>query len=169
MRPCAKTAIGFCCLFALAATSGAMVTGPSENSYQPIITANVFHLRPPTPPPAPVKPTPPLPRVQLVGITTFNGKRALLHIFPAPGGNSHVKEESCVLLEGERFGDLEVLKIDARKGCVELACDGTPISVTFDKEPASAQPTHAPQVPPPYHQPAFRPPHRQAPPPVPGN
>ena len=116
-----------CCL-----TAGASPTS-SGNPYHQIVERNVFGLRPP--PPARLEPPPaPSPKVRLTGITTILGnKLALLKIqFPAQPSKP-VKEESCVLAEGQRDGLIEVLEINEKTAQVKVDNSGTVSVITFEK------------------------------------
>src|SRR6267378_902744 len=106
---------------ALCTTShGLTPASSSANPYQGIVDRNVFALKPPPPPPPPpavdnTKPTGP--KIILTGITTILGKRALMKAtLPRqnePGKPPEpAKEESFMLKEGERQGEIEVLEIN---------------------------------------------------------
>ena len=141
---------------AFIATAQAIVTeipGPAEREgtpYQSIVERNVFGLKPPPPPPDPndLPKTPP-PKITLTGITTiFGNKRALLKVPPQPGkaGDPGKAEQSSILKEGERDGELEVVHIDVDAKKVEVSYNGQPVTVTFDKDAiknASGQPAVA--------------------------
>ncbi len=123
---------------------------PAKNPYHRIVELNIFRLTPPPPPPAP--PPAPLPEVKLTGITTIlPDKRALLTIhFPA-GKAGPAKQEQCILKEGQRVGEVEVLDIDERTGCVTLNNSGTIMTITFaprspeQKSAATVRPVPNPQ------------------------
>lgn len=115
--------LGFC--------SGAVATTES-NPYQAIVTRNVFGLKDPLPPPM-VEQAKPAPKLILTGITTIGKTRALLKASPAqpqlggqPGG-----EESFILGEGERQGDVQVVSIDPALGKVTLNLGGESVTVGF--------------------------------------
>jgi hypothetical protein len=121
----------------------------SGNPYHQIVERNVFGLRSP-PPPRVEPPTAPLPKIVLTGVTTMLGnKRALLKIqFPAQPSKP-VKEESCVLSEGEREGPIEVLEINEKTEQVKVNNSGTVSVITFAK-PGPTPPAVAPPPPRPY-------------------
>lgn len=109
-----------------------------DNPYKTIVDRNVFGLKPPPPPgPAPgTENTTPPPKITLTGITTILGnKRALMKTPPAavkPG--EQPREQSYILSEGQRDGDLEVVQIDEKTGSVKLMYAGTPVTLTFEKD-----------------------------------
>jgi hypothetical protein len=79
----------------------------------------------------------------LQGITSILGRRQVLFKMQRQGG----KEESYVLNEGEREGDLEVLAIDEVAGSIKFNNQGTIQTLTMDKDaskpPAVAAPAAA--------------------------
>ena len=116
-----------------------------ENPYKAIVDRNVFGLKPPPPPVDPnleaAAKNPP-PKITLTGITTILGnKRALMKTPPAavkPG--EQPREQSYILSEGQRDGDMEVVQIDEKTGSVKLVYAGTPITLTFEKDGPKAAP-----------------------------
>jgi hypothetical protein len=104
-------------------------TADSANPYaDTIVGRNVFSLKDPPPPPKPedlVKKDPP-PTIELQGLTTILGRRQVLFKvkLPAKPGQA-AKEESFVLTEGERQGEIEVLEIDENAGVVKFNNHGT--------------------------------------------
>lgn len=74
----------------------------------------------------------------------LNARRALLQIAPVPGRDP--KSQSCILMEGQRFGDLEMLEINEKKGSVKLSYAGSVVSLTLEKDAPSAR--AAPTAPP---------------------
>ena len=108
------------------------------SSYQGIAGRNVFGLKPPPPPPIPEANTPPLPRIFLQGIATIGGvKRALLkaQIAPKPG-EKPAGDQSFILAEGQRDGDIEVLEISVvgQSSFVKVNDFGTLTTLTFEKD-----------------------------------
>src|SRR5436190_18086206 len=85
-------------------------TDTQSNPYQAIVERNVFSLKPPPPPPPPedpLKKNPP-PTIKLQGVQTILGRRQVLFKVPAkPPGQP--KEESFLMNEGERQGEIEVV------------------------------------------------------------
>ena len=156
----------------LCSEAGALTTTP----YQAITDRNVFDVHPLPPPAAnPEKTeTPPI-KIILTGITTILGnKRALLKT-PAPAGKpgeAAKGEQSYILTEGQREGQIEVVQIDEKAGTVKVDVNGTIMVLNFDKDgqkPSVGMPAPAPGAPPgvpsptgvnpagtvnPYHQPA---------------
>jgi hypothetical protein len=127
----------------------------SDNPYQSIVDRNVFSLKPPAPPADPAevnKPT--VVKITLTGMTTILGnKRVLMKSAPPPGkpGEGPKTEQSYILTEGQREGDIEVLEIDEKAGSVKVNNGGTIQTLTFEKDgaklPATVAPPSAPGVP----------------------
>lgn len=134
--------------------SGAGAGAVSSNPYESITERNVFdlHAAPPPPDVNENKPQPAL-KVFLTGITTILGnKRALLKT-PAPAGKpgeGPKGEQSYILTEGQREGEIEVLQIDEKAGTVKIDNGGTIVVLNFDKDgqkPSVGMPAPAPGVP----------------------
>jgi hypothetical protein len=136
---------------------GAWVLWPAANGvardataspYQGIVERNVFGLKPPPPPPDPAANKPPPPRIFLQGITTFGGvKRALLKAqLPPKPGDKPTGEQSFILAEGQRDGDIEVLEIrtDSGVSTVKVNDFGTITNLTFEKDGIKGAPGAAP-------------------------
>ena len=103
--------------------------------YQGIVDRNVFGLKAPAPPPDPEANKPPPPKITLQGITTFGGiKRALFKVqIPPKPGDPAKGEQSFILAEGQRDGDIEVLEIDPKPpGSVKVNNFGTIVSLNFE-------------------------------------
>src|SRR6266850_5111086 len=106
---------------ALGFSARAAVPDAARNPYDKIPQRNVFKLKQPEE----VKPPPPqevpLPKITLTGITTLLGlKRAVLQVqVPARPGEP-AREESYILAEGQREGEIEVLQIDEDGGVVKI-------------------------------------------------
>lgn len=104
---------------------------PSDqgNPYDAIVGRNVFSLKPPPPPPNPedlIKKDPP-PKIRLQGLTTILGRRQVLFKSQTPAKPGQpAKDESYVLSEGERQGEIEVVAIDENAGTVKFNNHGTP-------------------------------------------
>lgn len=128
------------------------VTTPAKealgNPYQSIIDRNVFSLKPPPPPPDPAEANKPqVLKITLTGITTiFGDKRVLMKTAPPPGkpGEGPKTEQSYILSEGQREGDIEVLAIDEKAGSVKVNNAGTVQTLTFEKDGAKLPSTPAP-------------------------
>jgi hypothetical protein len=127
----------------------------SDNPYQSIVDRNVFSLKPPAPPADPTevnKPT--VVKITLTGMTTILGnKRVLMKTAPPPGkpGEGPKSEQSYILTEGQREGDIEVIEIDEKGGSVKVNNGGTLQTLTFEKDgaklPATVAPASAPGLP----------------------
>ena len=68
--------------------------------------------------------------VQLKGIITLGGKRALVDVLPV-GGKGQGKLESYILSEGDRQGNLEIMAIDVKARTVKIKNDGEVSTITF--------------------------------------
>lgn len=111
----------------------ATVPGEAGNPYANIVVRNVFGLRPP-PPPAPPPPDPAKEpsSITLTGIITIGGKRALMKTRTKAKPPEKPKEESYILAEGQRGGDIEVLSIDATAGKVKVNNRGKIETLDFE-------------------------------------
>ena len=113
----------------------------APDRYKSIPEQNAFRLKSPPQiePPGPTNA--PLAKLILTGITTIlDTKRALLKALPsvnAPG--QQPKEESMILTEGQREGNIEVLNIDEVAGSVRVNNSGTIMTLTFEKDGAKLQ------------------------------
>ena len=138
---CSSVALLICALpTALCWAAG---NGPiSDNPYRSISRRNIFGLREP----APVRKVEPLPEplstILLTGITTILGdKRALLEITAPVKPPQPSRQQSCVLAEGQHEGQVEVLQIDPRAGCVKVSNGGTVMTLTFEQNGRKSEPT----------------------------
>ncbi len=121
---------------ALCAATNVALAAPSDNPYQGILTRNVFalHPLPKQGPPEPPKPKPS--KITLTGIMTILGKnQALMKAPPRPPAKpgDQPKEQSYILAEGERDGEIEVVHIDAERGTVKIINAGTVETLTFEE------------------------------------
>jgi hypothetical protein len=105
----------------------------SKNPYQPIVDRNVFGLHRNqreivVPPPAQQH------KVKLLGITTvLPHKRVILRVqFPAGPGEG-ARDQTLILEEHQRTGEIEVLEIDERAETVRLSISGTLIVAAFEQ------------------------------------
>ena len=109
----------------------------SSNPYAVISERNVFHLNPIPPPPEVDKPKLDLPVIKLSGFfKTGSQTRALFSSEPKK------KDEVRTyfnLAAGEKDGILEVVKIDAEHGKVDILNSGAPATLNL-KDDAIAQP-----------------------------
>ena len=70
----------------------------------------------------------------------FGRKRALLKLTPPPPKGEQPKEQSYILEEGQRDGDIEVISIDENAGVVTVDDYGTVTTVKFEAPKASSSP-----------------------------
>jgi hypothetical protein len=105
-------------------------TGP----YQEIVVRNVFGLNPPKAQPGPEANKPPPPIIFLQGITTIGATaKALFKVqMPPKPGEPPKGEQSFILGEGQRDGEIEVLEIDAKAGTVKVDDFGTITNLNFE-------------------------------------
>jgi hypothetical protein len=138
-------------LMSAAGVASALTPDTPANPYQLIVDRNVFGLKPPPPPPDPEAAKPPPSKITLTGITTILGnKRALMKTPPPPGkpGEAAKTEQSFILAEGERGGDIEVIEIDEKSMTVKVNNAGVVESLNFEKNGAKLPATAPPQPPP---------------------
>jgi len=125
--------------------------GPDSptNRFPAIPERNAFGLKPApaidAPPPSP----PSIPRLILTGITTVLGNKLVLMKAVPPGNapGQAAKEESLMLTEGQRQGNVEVLNIDEKAGSVRVNNSGTIMTLTFEKDGAKLPNTPPPPTP----------------------
>src|SRR5437879_4054929 len=138
-----------CILSSLSLSAGAkaIVADTSANPYQGIVDRNVFGLKPPPPPnKGPATDTPPPPKITLTGITTiFHDKRALMTVAMPAKPPEPAKQQSFILAEHQREGDIEVLEIDVKTGDVKVSNFGTVVTLNLEKDGAKLP--NAPAVP----------------------
>ena len=130
-----KTLVFVAGAFVLGALVSAMAAESSGAPYKEIVMRNVFGLTNPPPPPGPEATKPPPPRITLTGITTIMGKkRALMKVLMPPKPGAKQEEQSYILAEGQRDGDIEVLEIvlDEKGGMVKVNNFGTVTNLTFE-------------------------------------
>jgi hypothetical protein len=125
---CGKMAVWQVGILLLLPAVGVAVS--DDNPYKSIVSRNPFALVPPPPPP-PAQPATPPANIKLTGITTMMGnKRALLMVQES----GQKTEQSYILREGQREGQIEVLEIDEKAGSVKVK-NGDVVSVlSFDKD-----------------------------------
>jgi hypothetical protein len=87
-----------------------------------------------------------VPKLTLNGITDILGRNLaiLKALFPGKPGEP-AKEQSYMLAEGQRDGEIEVLQVDQKAGSVKVNNSGTVMTLTFDKD-APKSTTPAPQL-----------------------
>jgi hypothetical protein len=129
--------------------ASALVADTAGNPYLGILNRNLFRLRPP-PPIGTDLPPRPLPKVKVVGITTFpDASRALLKVYLPAIPPEPAKEFSCILTIGQRQEPIEVLEIDAAAGSVKVRNSGAVMVLTLDKDSPRPQNLSLPPDPPP--------------------
>jgi hypothetical protein len=122
------------------------------NPYTGIVERNTFGLRPPVNPADLVKPAPSVSAdILLQGITTILGRElVLMKVKFAARPPEPARDESLMLREGQRDGDIEVLEINPVDGSVKVNNNGTVISLTMkensEKPTPGAAVTTAPGV-----------------------
>jgi hypothetical protein len=111
---------------ALAVGAAVLWADVPQNPYQGILDRNVFNLRPPPKPGDNLPPPAPPPKITLTGFTTILGDKRVLFKVQEPARPPHPpKEESYILTEGQRDGDIEVLEVDAKAGVAKFNNHGT--------------------------------------------
>jgi len=112
-------------LLLLAGKASAVTTG--LNPYTGIVERNSFGLRPPVNPADLVKPPPPVfADIKLQGITTILGRKQVLMKIRVPAKPPEPAfDQSLVLIEGQREGEVEVLEINPAEGTVKVNNGGT--------------------------------------------
>jgi hypothetical protein len=108
----------------------------AEPGYNLIPKKNVFKLKePPTAPPPQIT-NAPLSKVYLTGISTVLNQRLAFLRLPAAAskGAGPRAEESMMLAEGQRQGDIEVLEINEATGHVKIKQAGEIVDLSFEKD-----------------------------------
>lgn len=140
-------------------SEGPAPSDTAGNKYHAIVDRNVFGLKAPAPPPDPEANKPPPPKITPTGITTILGnKRALFKVQLPAKPPEPAKEQSFILTEGQREGQIEVLEIDEKLGSIKFNNFGTVVTLTLEKDGAKLPNTPPPAVPPPGAPPGFPPP-----------
>ena len=138
MRKHLKAGMNALASFALCAQALAIAPDSPTNRYRTIPERNAFGLKPTPVVDSPPTTRPSIPKLILTGITTILGnKLVLMKAVPpdnAPG--QATKEESLMLTEGQRQGDVEVLNIDEKAGSVRVNNSGSIMTLTFEKDGA---------------------------------
>jgi hypothetical protein len=136
----------------------AVAADSAGNPYQGIVDRNVFGLRPPPPPPDVTPPKPPAVKITLTGITTILGNKRALMKAPVTGAKPGTPaEQSYILAEGQRDGDIEVLQIDEKKGEVKINNAGAIVTLDWENNGIKGSPGPAPGAPPGIPQPPVNP------------
>jgi hypothetical protein len=129
------------CLLLLARGGSAAAAVPDENAnpYSVISERNVFHLNP-IPPPAPPAETPKadLPEIKLSGFLKIGkSTHALFSSRPKDKKEAPIYYD---LVDGEKEGILEVVKIHEDKGEVEIVNSGTPVTLSLKNDAIKESP-----------------------------
>lgn len=127
MKPLASSGLCLLCGVAWSTSVLAAMTDGRANPYATIPTANVFRLKPlsPTNEPSDPQPSPPPPVITLQGITTLPcGSQVLFKVTLPAKPPEPAKVVALVLSEGEREGEIEVLRVNALAGTVTFRNHG---------------------------------------------
>ena len=107
---------------ALAADAGSPARSPTGN-FQSIAKGNAFRLKPPLqslPENAPKRP----PRISLLGLLTFGGKRAAIKVeWPENTGDPAMHAQYHLLTEGQHVGCITLLAVDEEARRVRIRLD----------------------------------------------
>jgi len=121
-----KSGVCLLSVFALCANTHTATATDKNNPYaRSIVGRNVFSLNPAPLPEIVVPPPLPPPQIILQGLTNINRRRQVLlkvQMLSKPG--EPAREMSCVLSEGERQGEIEVLEIDEKAWTVKFRNHG---------------------------------------------
>jgi hypothetical protein len=143
-----------CLLAVLAAGLTAKAVAPAKDTggfpYQKIIDRNAFRLNPAPPPQSTEPPKPPPPKVSATGIANMFGRKvALLKILEPAQPPAPAVEQSYILAEDERQGELVVLAINEQAATVKVNNYGTEQLLTLKTNlPVVAPPVAVPGAPP---------------------
>ena len=147
MRETFKKLAGPLGFMLISAGAYAVVPNRAINDYDGIAPRNIFNLREPitnAPPPTNI-----LPQINLnlTGITTMLGyKLAMIRTHPPAKPGTPPAEQTLMLTEGQRDGEIKVLQIDEKAGRVRVNNAGAIITLTFEKDgvkPVQTLPTNA--------------------------
>jgi hypothetical protein len=110
----------------------AIISNPSGNPYQGITERNIFGLKPPPALPGPEENKAPPTKIKLTGITTILGRKQALLLVEVPAKPPQAaREQSYILTEGQRDGEIEVLNIDEKAGTVKVDNRGAIVTLDF--------------------------------------
>jgi hypothetical protein len=127
---------------ALPPAPGMLLADIPGNPYHGIVDRNLFNLKP-LPKPGDILPPPePPPKITLTGFTTILGDKRVLFKVQVAKPPQPPKEESYILTEGQRDGDIEVLEIDEKEGVAKFNNHGT--VQTLDLANNGAKPANVP-------------------------
>lgn len=132
---------------------GMVAAANAVNPYLAIVERNSFGLKPPVNPADLVKPpSPVVAEIKLQGMTTILGRKQVLLKVRVPAKPPETaRDESLVIVEGQREGEVEVLEINQDEGTVRLKNGGTPLVLNMkdhaEKPVPSPSPAAAPGAP----------------------
>src|SRR5260221_1646891 len=119
------------CLQIASIVQAAVPNTTDANPYFAIVGHNSFGLVPPPSPTVQDANIPP-PEITLNGITTiFGDKRALFKVRTQSPAN----EKSCMLSEGQRDGDIEMLSVDVKKNSITVNNQGVIQTIPICRTP----------------------------------
>jgi len=122
-------------LIALSLGWALAVAPVAANPYAAIAGRNVFALKPPTPDGPPPPPPAAAVTIKLRGISTILDRRqVLLKVMTAARPPALAHDDSYLMSEGQREGELEVLEIDAMAGTVKLKNQGETLLLTMKED-----------------------------------
>lgn len=139
----ARTIVLVLSSFALAVGTPPLIADVAGNPYQGIVDRNLFNLKPPPRPEDNLPPPEPPPKITLTGFTTILGDKRVLFKVQVPAKPPQPpKEESYILTEGQRDGDIEVLEINEKSGVAKFNNHG--MIQTLDLANDGAKPSNLP-------------------------
>jgi hypothetical protein len=97
-------------------------------------TNNVSKPASTSPPRQPGQPGVPSKKITLVGITILSGKKTALLKTEAANKSAKPEIQNLALSEHQRFGEVEVLQIDEKRGSVLLSISGVEQLLTFERD-----------------------------------
>jgi hypothetical protein len=103
------------------------------NPYSVIVERNIFRLNPPPPPPGPDLPKVELPVVKITGFLNVGRVNRVMFVSQVKGQKD---PNYYSLAENEKSSDgkLELVKIHDSKDAVDVINDGTPVTLTVEKD-----------------------------------
>jgi hypothetical protein len=128
-----------------------------SDSYQSIINRNVFNLQAPKTNEAPPPTNTALPKIVPSGLTDITGVKQVIFKVQHPGQappSQHPgqppassREESFILSEGQRAGQIEVIHIDEKAGLIRFNNAGTVQTLSLERDGAKPPTTPAQPMP----------------------
>jgi hypothetical protein len=125
--------------------------------YEAIVSRNAFGLKPPPNPADLIKtPEPVVADIKLQGITTILGrKQVLLKVKQPAAPGQPASDESLMLAEGQRDGDVDVIEINVLQGTVLLKNGGSLLSLNMKENADKPTPGAVPVAPGAVHPPGL--------------